>query len=285
MSIPIALTLAGSDSSGGAGIQADLKTFSALGVYGTSVITAITAQNTKGVRDIHYVPSETVRSQIDAVYDDLSVRALKIGMVGSSQSVDVLESYLKKLPAHPIILDPVIGATSGATLMEDDTQKAVMEKLFPLVTLITPNLPEACAFTGTSWNPEMTWTEEKLAHLGRTLRNRGVQSALIKGGHGSGTRALDVLVTPEGSFTFDSPRCPTIHTHGSGCTFSAAITAFLAHNFHLIEAVKQAKHYVSQAILAAHTQRESEEFVIGHGYGPLQHFYDIWPHKPGQPVC
>jgi hydroxymethylpyrimidine/phosphomethylpyrimidine kinase len=284
MTTPIALTIAGSDSSGGAGIQADLKTFSALGVYGASAITAITAQNTQGVTDIHNIPPETLRHQIEVVCDDLSVDAIKIGMIGSPEAALMVHTCLQGLTTLPIVLDPVIGTTSGATLMGDETQAVVMEKLFPLVTLITPNLPEACAFAGVPWNPDSLWREEELVALGRTLLAKGVKAVLIKGGHNQGSQSSDILVTSNTVLSFNSPRCPTPHTHGSGCTFSAAITAFLAHKYAFPEAIKGAKTYVTQAITAAHHQRQAGDFVIGIGHGPLHHFSIIWDSTASGPA-
>jgi hydroxymethylpyrimidine/phosphomethylpyrimidine kinase len=273
---PIALTIAGSDSSGGAGIQADLKTFSALGVYGASAITAITAQNTQGVTDIHNIPPDTIRHQVEAVCEDLFVDAFKIGMIGSPESALTVHACLNTVIKGPIVLDPVIGTTSGSTLMDDATQRIVMEKIFPFVTLITPNLPEACAFANMTWKAETVWSEEKLIALGHTFLDKGVKAALIKGGHNHGAHALDVLVTPSTTRTFSGLRCPTSHTHGSGCTLSAAITAFLAHNYELLKAIEYAKEYVTRAITVAHQQRAIGDFVIGHGHGPLHHFSDLW---------
>lgn len=202
-------------------------------------------------------------------------------MIGSPEAALVVHTCLQGLPSRPLVLDPVMGTTSGSTLMGDETQRVVAEKIFPLATLITPNLPEACAFAGVAWTPNCLWGEEELVALGHTLLAKGVKAALIKGGHNQGDQASDILVTTSTVHSFTSPRCPTSHTHGSGCTLSAAITAFLAHGYELSGAIKNAKTYVTHAITAAHNQREKGSFVIGHGHGPLHHFSQLWELQKG----
>ena len=265
--IPVALTIAGSDSSGGAGIQADLKTFSALGVYGSSAITAITAQNTLGVRGVHAIPSEMVAAQIAAVVSDLPVGAIKLGMLFSAEIAAATADQLATAPHIPVVLDPVMIATSGDRLMQDDAVEIIIARLFPRAALITPNLSEA-AFLA---RQPVARNEAEMEAQGRLLLKRGAQAVLIKGGHGTGAESVDLLVRENGVTRFSSPRIATINTHGTGCTLSAAIAAKLAWNTPLEEAIRAAKTYLSGAILAA------QDWKLGHGAGPVQHFYALWP--------
>ncbi len=264
-SSPIALTIAGSDSGGGAGIQADLKTFSALGVYGASAITALTAQNTRGVHGIHDVPPEFVARQIRAVLIDLKVAAIKIGMLSVPETIAAVEEGIAGFDG-PVVLDPVMVATSGDNLLSARALTALREKLIPLAALLTPNLPEAARLLG----GERASCEAEMEAQGRALLALGPGAVLIKGGHGEGAQAVDLLITPQGTTRHALPRIPSRHTHGTGCTLSSALAAGLAHGMPLQAAVAQAKAYVHAAIAAA------ERLDIGHGHGPTHHFHAWW---------
>jgi hydroxymethylpyrimidine/phosphomethylpyrimidine kinase len=267
---PIALTIAGSDSGGGAGIQADLKTFSALGVYGASVLTALTAQNTQGVTAIHDVPPDFVTAQMDAVFSDLAVSAVKIGMLSQSAVIRAVGQGLDRwAPAGsgpPIVVDPVMVAASGATLLAPDAVATVREVLFPRAAVVTPNLPEAARLLDRS----MAASHAEMVDQAQALLAFGPGAVLLKGGHGTGSESADVLVTAAGLRWYSAPRHPTTNTHGTGCTLSSAIAAGLARGLPLQEAVARAKDYVSRAIIAA------DRLKIGHGHGPLHHFHAIW---------
>ena len=266
MTTPIALTIAGSDSSGGAGIQADLKTFAALGVYGASVITALTAQNTCGVRGVHPAPPEFVTAQLDAVFDDLAVAAVKIGMVASRGLVEAIAAGLARwMPAH-LVLDPVMVATSGDKLLADDAVDGLRRFLLPRATLITPNLPEAAALLG----EDVATTEAAIADQGRRLLALGCPAVLIKGGHGEGSGSTDYLVTDATTLSLTAPRIATRNTHGTGCSLSSAVAAGLAKGEALETAVRSAKAFVSAAIAAA------DRFTVGHGHGPVHHFHRFY---------
>jgi hydroxymethylpyrimidine/phosphomethylpyrimidine kinase len=262
---PIALTIAGSDSSGGAGIQADLKTFAALGVYGASAITAITAQNTLGVRAIHDVPPDMIAAQINAVFDDLAVGAVKIGMLSQLATIEAVARALARRRAPNVVLDPVMVATSGARLLVPDAVLALREHLFPLASIVTPNLPEAAALTGAS----LARDDNEMEVQARHLLGEGARAVLIKGGHGSGAESADLLVGQESkdTYRFAAPRIATSNTHGTGCTLSSAIAAGLAKGLSLVEAVEDAKTFVTAAITAA------DRLQVGHGHGPLHHFH------------
>jgi hydroxymethylpyrimidine/phosphomethylpyrimidine kinase len=265
MSVPVAITIAGSDSGGGAGIQADLKTFSALGVYGASVITALTAQNTKGVFAIHAVPADFIAAQMDAVFSDLGARAVKIGMLGDIAAIEAVTAGLARHGVRNVVLDPVIAATSGVALLRPDAIGA-LRKLIARADVLTPNLDEAAALLGAAVardDDEMRAQAEKLLEL-------GAGAVLIKGGHGGGPDSADLLVEPAGSTRFAARRVKTKNTHGTGCTLSSAIAAGLAKGFLLGEAVGEAKTYVSAAIAAA------DRLKIGGGRGPLHHFSKWW---------
>ncbi len=256
---PRLLTIAGSDSGGGAGIQADLKTFAAHGAYGMSVITAVTAQNTERVTAIHPVPVEVVGAQIDAVFEDLGVDAVKIGMLGDSATVRTVARHLRQhLGGQPVVLDPVMVAKSGDALLAAEAVEALITELLPLATVVTPNLPEAAQLVGYAVD-EFDAAER----AGRDLA-RGGAAALVKGGHGSGDRVFDTLVTVEGVTRFEHPRIDSRSTHGTGCTLSSAIAARLGRGDPLVPAVRGAIDYLQQAIRLAPG--------LGRGHGPVAHF-------------
>jgi hydroxymethylpyrimidine/phosphomethylpyrimidine kinase len=262
----IALTIAGSDSSGGAGIQADLKTFAALGVYGASAITALTAQNTKGVTGIHDVPPDFIVAQIDAVFADLEVGAVKIGMLSQSAAIVAIAKALDRHKAKNIVLDPVMIAASGARLLANDAIATLRKELIPRALLITPNLPEAAVLTGSANGK----TEAEMAAQAQQLLDAGARNVLIKGGHGEGPESVDLLIGPKLNVRFAAPRHPSRNTHGTGCTLSSAVAAGLAKGLDLTAAVRAAKNYVTAAIAAA------DRLDIGHGHGPLHHFHAHW---------
>ena len=266
MTTPIALTIAGSDSSGGAGIQADLKTFAALGVYGASVITALTAQNTRGVSGIHQVPADFVTAQIDAVFSDLAVDAVKIGMVAQLATIDAIAEGLARWQPKHIVLDPVIIATSGDRLLAADVVAALRTNLVPQASLVTPNLPEAAALL----DEEVAVGEAAIERQGRRLLAMGCRAVLIKGGHGQGAESIDYLFSGGGTIALAAPRIATKNTHGTGCSLSSAIAAGLARGEEMEAAVRNAKTWVSAAIAAA------DRFAVGHGHGPIHHFHRFY---------
>ncbi|MFD1696594.1 bifunctional hydroxymethylpyrimidine kinase/phosphomethylpyrimidine kinase [Roseibium aestuarii] len=265
----IAVTIAGSDSGGGAGIQADLKSFAANGVYGASVLTALTAQNTLGVSAIHELPSAFVQAQMRAVYEDLSVGATKIGMLSRPNIIETVASELHRLQrldgdrCGPIVLDPVMVAASGDPLLADNAVDSLVHHLFPLATLITPNLPEAARILGTDPAEGRAAMEEQA----RALHRLGARAVLLKGGHGAGATSADLFLDGEASFWLEAPRHVTRNTHGTGCTLSSAIAAGLAKGMPLAQAVEAAKVYITGAIAAADT------LSIGQGHGPVHHFF------------
>ena len=265
---PRALTIAGSDSGGGAGIQADLKTFAALGVFGTSAVTAITAQNTLGVTAVAEVPVEVISDQIEAVVSDIGVDVIKTGMLSSAAIVDCVADAVKRLELSPLVVDPVMVAATGAQLLQDDAVKSVKHDLVPLATVVTPNIPEAEVLTGIEIE-----TIEDMELAGGELVAAGAGAAVVKGGHlddGSG-RVTDVLVTRDGAKRFTSLRIDTTSSHGTGCTFASAIAAHLAHGIDLAQSVDSAQRYVWNAIANASP--------IGSGHGPLDHMY-AHPYEP-----
>ena len=266
MTTPVALTIAGSDSSGGAGIQADLKTFAALGVYGASAITALTAQNTAGVTAVHAVPPEFVTAQIDAVFGDLAIGAVKIGMVAQRAIIEAIAAALKRWLPRMIVLDPVMVASSGDRLIAADAVEALRDSLFPLATIVTPNLPEAAALLG----EPMASSAAAIEAQGRRLLAFGCQAVLIKGGHGAGSESIDYLIDGSSSLALAAPRLATKNTHGTGCSLSAAIAADLAKGESLVSAVRNAKTFVSAAIAGA------DRFSVGHGHGPIHHFHRFY---------
>jgi hydroxymethylpyrimidine/phosphomethylpyrimidine kinase len=266
MTTPIALTIAGSDSSGGAGIQADLKTFAALGVYGASVITALTAQNTSGVSGIHQVPADFVTAQMDAVFSDLDVKAVKIGMVAQLATVDAIVAGLKRWSPGHIVLDPVMVATSGDRLLAADAIEALRTRLIPRASLITPNLPEAAALLG----EPVAASEAAIESQGKRLLALGCPAVLIKGGHAQGAESIDYLVVATGAIALAAPRIATRNTHGTGCSLSSAIAAGLAKGEEMETAVRHAKAWISLAIAAA------DRLGVGHGNGPIHHFHRFY---------
>jgi hydroxymethylpyrimidine/phosphomethylpyrimidine kinase len=262
----IAVTIAGSDSGGGAGIQADLKTFSALGVYGASVITALTAQNTKGVRGIHAVPEQFVTAQIDAVFSDLKVDAVKIGMLSEIATIGAVAAGLDRYKQNNIVLDPVMVATSGDRLLKPRAIENLRRVLIPKALVITPNLPEAAALL----DAPLAVDEAAMKEQAQKLLALGAKSVLIKGGHGSGAESVDLFVQADRVVRLAVPRFATQNTHGTGCTLSSAIAAGLAKGMALIDAVRSAKTYVTLAIGAA------DRLAVGSGLGPVHHFYSRW---------
>jgi hydroxymethylpyrimidine/phosphomethylpyrimidine kinase len=263
---PIALTIAGSDSSGGAGIQADLKTFAALGVYGASVIAALTAQNTQGVTAIHDVPADFIAAQIDAVFADLDVRAVKIGMLSQVAAIAAVAEGLDRHAAHNVVLDPVMVATSGDRLLAAGAVEALRTRLIPRALVITPNLAEAAALL----DAPLARDEADMSKQARALLALGAQAVLIKGGHGTGAESVDLLVDAGGVTRLAARRIATRNTHGTGCTLSSAIAAGLAKGLDLKAAARAAKDYVTDAIAGADT------LEVGHGHGPLHHFVRQW---------
>jgi hydroxymethylpyrimidine/phosphomethylpyrimidine kinase len=263
----IALTIAGSDSSGGAGIQADLKTFSALGVYGASAITALTAQNTRGVEAVQVLPPDFVLAQIGAVARDLKVGAIKIGMLATSGVIEAVAEGLKAFAGVPVVLDPVMVAASGDVLLDEEAVATLRSVLLPRATLITPNLPEAARLLGAP----AARNERDMGEQARRLREIGANSVLIKGGHAEGPKAVDLYADAEGEMRLEAPRVQTNNTHGTGCTLSSAIAAELAKGASLREAVTEAKAYVTASIAAA------DALHIGKGRGPVHHFHAWWP--------
>lgn len=262
----IALTIAGTDPTGGAGVQADLKTFAALRVYGASVITALVAQNTTGVQAIHDVPPAFVRAQIDSVFSDLSVRATKIGMLSQPAVIEAVAAGLAAHGAENIVLDPVMVAQSGDALIAEEAVETLREVLLPKALVITPNMPEAARLLGV---PVAT-DEEGMRSQGERLLALGPRAVVVKGGHACGAESVDLLVTAEGTVRLAAPRIATRNTHGTGCTLSSAIAAGLAHGLSLETAVRKAKAYLTAALAKA------DSLGIGHGQGPVHHFHAFW---------
>ncbi len=258
------LTIAGSDSGGGAGIQADIKTFSALGCYGMSAITALTAQNTKGVTGIHPVPSPFIEKQIDAIFTDMGCDAVKIGMLYSAGLVKSVAGRLKKYRAKNIVLDPVMVAESGDRLLKESAIQAIKEYLIPLADIITPNIPEAEVLTGM-----IIENPDDMRKAAKNIAGFGAKSILIKGGHFTGNDSTDILFIPAQSrfVDFKGLRIKTKNTHGTGCTLSSAIAAFMAKGDDIEIAVNNAKAYISNAIKAG------AEYKLGSGSGPVHHFF------------
>lgn len=258
---PVGLTIAGSDPSGGAGIQADLKTFSALGVYGASVITALTAQNTLGVTGVHGVPPDFIAAQFRAVVSDMNVAAIKTGMLGDAATVEIVSKLLDEARGVPVVVDPVMVATSGDVLLASDAIALVRDILIPRATLITPNVPEAAKLLGV----EPAATETHVREHARALMSLGCGAVLLKGGHGEGEDAIDVLAIGSDVRVLRAPRIETQNTHGTGCTLSAAIAALLVRGMSLEDAVMNAKQFVWKALESA------RDLVFGDGRGPVDH--------------
>ena len=253
------LTIAGSDSSGGAGVQADLKTFSAIGTYGMSVITAVTAQNTEGVFDVQELSKEIIKGQMKAVFEDIPPKGVKIGMVSSPEIILEIVENLKKYKPEILVVDPVMISKSGYSLLRPEAKENLIKYLIPMAYLVTPNVPEAEEITGMKIDGV-----EDMKKAGKKILELGPKYVLMKGGHLDGD-AVDVLM---GEDVFEVLSCPRINkknTHGTGCTISSAITAHLALGYDVVEAVKLSKEYITEAI--------KHSFDIGHGVGPVNHFY------------
>jgi hydroxymethylpyrimidine/phosphomethylpyrimidine kinase len=262
----IALTIAGSDSSGGAGIQADLKTFSALGVYGASVITALTAQNTRRVNAVHDVPADFITAQIDTVFADLAVNAVKLGMLSQPAAIRAVAEALERHAVTCLVVDPVMIAGSGDALLAPQAVGLLRKAIVPKALLLTPNLPEAAALL----EAPLAQSEKQMREQGERLMALGAKAVLVKGGHGTGPESVDLLITADSYVRLAADRITTNNTHGTGCTLSAAITAGLAKGLALVDAVRAAKAYVTAAIKGA------DGLHIGHGMGPLHHFHAQW---------
>ncbi|REC54799.1 bifunctional hydroxymethylpyrimidine kinase/phosphomethylpyrimidine kinase [Chryseobacterium piscium] len=264
---PTVLTIAGFDGSGGAGIQADIKTFSALGCYATSVLTALPVQNTMGVRKIYPVAVEAVADQIEAVLDDIFPDAIKIGMVHTSQLVETIVKTLSKYPKIPIVFDPVMVATSGHRLIEEETIQTIVEKLFPIAKIITPNMDEASILAKMEVK-----TLEDMKIAGENILRSGCKNILLKGGHQEFPTVTSLFFEENGKqSSFETIKFETNNTHGSGCTLSSAIAAFIARGEELSKSVELAQEYVFEAI------KNGKDVVVGKGNGPLNHFFN--PHK------
>ncbi|RZT95869.1 hydroxymethylpyrimidine/phosphomethylpyrimidine kinase [Ancylomarina subtilis] len=261
------LTIAGSDSGGGAGIQADIKTISACQCYASSAITAITAQNTLGVKDIHPVPSMTVKSQIEAVLDDIGTDAIKIGMLHSSEIIQMVAACLDKYQIKNVVLDPVMVATSGNQLLQNEAIDNLKTILFPKVRIITPNLPEAEILLGRKIEKQA-----EFRGVAKELAEKYQVSVLLKAGHLTGDDLIDVLYDFETSQSHDlkSKRIETQNTHGTGCSLSSALASFLAKGFTISESAQRAKLYITNSI------KEGRDYNIGKGHGPVHHFYQYW---------
>jgi hydroxymethylpyrimidine/phosphomethylpyrimidine kinase len=265
--MPIAnvLSIAGSDPSGGAGIQADLKTFSALETYGMAVISGLTAQNTQGVQAIENPSPSFVDAQLRSILEDVRVDAIKIGMLGSAEVIERIAARLRDQYEGPVILDPVMVSKSGHNLLAPDAVSSLREHLLPLATLLTPNLPEADVLTGLS-----TQTVEDMVATGHALLELGPEAVLLKGGHLGGDRSPDLWLSHDEHRWLEGPRIQSKNTHGTGCTLSSAIAAYTALGGSIFEACERAKTYVSTAI------EQSEQLSVGQGIGPVHHFHPLW---------
>ncbi len=260
------LSIAGSDPSGGAGIQADLKTFAARGTYGMAVLTALTAQNTQGVSGVHLVPPAFVAAQIADVFSDVRVDAVKIGMIASAEIADAVANSLSSRRGLPIVLDPVMVAKGGASLLAQEAVEALTRRLVPRATVLTPNLPEAAALLDEAEAIDRAGMEDQA----RRLLALGPKAVLLKGGHLPGTESPDVLVTPDRLHWFEGVRVLTRNTHGTGCSLSSAIAAELGKGRTLADAAAAAKSFIAGAV------RTSDALSVGSGHGPLHHFHALW---------
>ena len=266
---PIVLTIAGSDSGGGAGIQADIKAISATGSYACSVITALTAQNTQGVSGIYPISSEFVEQQLDAVFSDLNVIAVKVGMLSDSNIIRSVAKKIKQYTPQYLVVDPVMVATSGDLLLQSSAIESLKSELLPLADVITPNLPEAAALI----NAKVPESEVEMAAMIDELRQLGAKSVLLKGGHlEKDENSTDLLILSDSIERLSTPRIETLNTHGTGCTLSSAIASYLAQGHELLTAVALGKQYITQAIIHA------DELNIGQGHGPVNHFFAL--HTP-----
>ncbi len=261
-----ALTIAGTDPSGGAGIQADLKTFSALGAYGTSVMTALVAQNTRGVQSVHNLPEDFVAAQLESVLSDVRIDSAKIGMLSNQRNIFVVADALRNYPIPYVVLDTVMVAKSGDPLLLPDAVDALRQELLPIVSLITPNLPEAAVLL----KEKMAETESQMLSQGYKLLEMGCQAVLMKGGHLSDSESPDWLITPQGEWRFTSPRIATKNTHGTGCTLSAAIAALRPRHMDWQSTVIEAKNYLQAAL------EKADSLEVGTGIGPVHHFHAWW---------
>ncbi|MEP3638701.1 MAG: bifunctional hydroxymethylpyrimidine kinase/phosphomethylpyrimidine kinase [Paracoccaceae bacterium] len=266
--IPNVLSIAGSDPSGGAGIQADIKAISANGAFAMAALTALTAQNTQGVSGIHLVPPEFVEHQINAVFDDIRVDAVKIGMIANAEIALAVKRAVSGRDV-PVILDPVMIAKGGAPLLQPDAVAVLRDALLPLATVLTPNLPEAAHLLGA----EPARTRAAMETQGRALCALGPGAVLMKGGHLDGDDSPDCLVTPDAATWFDAPRIPTRNTHGTGCTLSSALAAQMAQSGDIQSAVRAAKSYVADAVAQA------DALTVGTGHGPTHHFANLYPSR------
>jgi hydroxymethylpyrimidine/phosphomethylpyrimidine kinase len=266
MYTPTALTIAGSDSGGGAGIQADLKTFAALGVYGCSAITSLTAQNTLGVQGVLPIAPDFIRAQIQSVLDDIQIGAIKTGMLATADIIRAVVDCVASNPKIPLVVDPVMVSTSGDRLLAEDAIQILIERLIPSALLLTPNLIEAAVLL----NVPIAKNVAQMQTQAQALLLLGAEAVLIKGGHGDGKNATDVFLSSEGFELFSSPRIATNNTHGTGCTLAAAIAAGLANKLVLRDAVAQAKQYLHRALMHSH------KLKIGKGSGPVHHFYQFY---------
>lgn len=264
--VPIVVTIAGSDSGGGAGIQADIKAISANRAYAASVIAALTAQNTLGVTAIHDVPADFITAQIDAVFSDLDVAAVKIGMLSSPAAIGAVATGLKRHAARNIVLDPVMVAASGDPLIADEAVAKLVAELFPLADLVTPNLHEAARLTGRLVADD----EDEIIAQARAIASFGTGAVLVKGGHSAGAESRDLLFLDGAADRLSAERIDTDNTHGTGCSLSAAIAAHLAHGKPMAGAVAAAKYWLTGAIAAA------DELEVGKGRGPVHHFHELW---------
>ncbi|KPA51980.1 hydroxymethylpyrimidine kinase [Photobacterium leiognathi subsp. mandapamensis] len=263
---PIVLTIAGSDSGGGAGIQADIKAISATGGYACSVITAITAQNTLGVSAVHPIPLSIIEKQLDAVFSDLNIVAVKIGMLADSDIIELVAAKIRQYQPKFLVVDPVMIATSGDPLLKQTAIKTLKTVLLPLADIITPNLPEAAALT----RLDTPNTQQGMLAMINALRLLGAKATLLKGGHLKHTNeSNDVLILPQEIKIFSAPRIQSSNTHGTGCTLSSAIASYLAQGYSLMSAVQLAKHYITAAI------QHADKLNIGHGHGPVDHFFAL----------
>ncbi len=260
------VSIAGTDPSGGAGMQADLKTFSALGSYGMSIVTAVVAQNTQGVAEIHQLPGVFVTRQMEVLFDDVHVDAVKIGMLGNAEVIQAVASALKKYRLRHIVLDPVMVATSGDPLLSNNAAHTMRDELLPLVDLVTPNLAEAAQLLG---EREARNEEEMLDQLDRL--EQFCPGILIKGGHLDGSYSVDFLRVNGTTTRLEAPRVPTQNTHGTGCTLSAAIAALRPQRPDWMSAVSDSKDYLTKAL------KKSHALHVGHGHGPVHHFHGSWP--------
>jgi len=261
-----ALTIAGSDSGGGAGIQADLKAFSAHGVYGLSVITALTSQNTREVRGVHPVPVDFIGQQIDVVSEDIRIDSVKIGMLSEPAIIETVAAGIKRHNLPNVVLDPVMVAKSGDKLLHDNAVSTLRSTLMPQALLVTPNLPEA----GVLLDRQEPSSENEMIDAAHALHELGARNVLVKGGHLKGKTNVDVLFDGERIFRFEHDHIETTNTHGTGCTLSSSIAALLAREFSLEEAVSASTDYIFSAI------RHADQLDVGHGHGPVHHFHALW---------